>query len=356
MIKADDKILIIAPHPDDEVIACGGFIAKYHNNIDILCVSASGVKYTSNKYTAEEIAQIRMEEFYDTAKLAQVNKVYIEKIYGVPPHLNKIENAFNNYIAQFSVKDYDYILIPHKDDAHIEHRYAGNVLLKKMLELQGYKPNLKILRYEIWSPLSNANYFEDITDVVEDKKRLILNYKIRTGKNYLDKILALNKYRTLSMFFGKNDKYVEAFYLEDVDIYLKKPDIINKNTQIIPDKNICAIVDKINIQDRINKIADIYKNKRIALYGAGKLAQFICKNYDLSALNIIAVADLRFEKDIVHKFFNYKTIKPLDLIDLDCDLILISNYEYKKFYNILKNKILLYGKNKNIEIAPFINC
>ena len=65
-IKPTDKILLIAPHPDDEVIACGGFIAKYHNQIDVLCINSSGVKYKHDTLSAEEIAEMRCKEFEKT--------------------------------------------------------------------------------------------------------------------------------------------------------------------------------------------------------------------------------------------------------------------------------------------------
>ena len=88
--------------------------------------------------------------------------------------LKDIDKHFDDYLAHFNFKDYDYILVPHENDNHIEHKYIGNVLLKKMLLTQGYKDDLKILRYELWSPISKPNYYEDITDYV-DKKTLILN-------------------------------------------------------------------------------------------------------------------------------------------------------------------------------------
>ena len=64
LIKDTDRILVIAPHPDDEVIGCGGIIAKYPTQADVLCINSSGVKYDWNIETAEEIAQICCNEFY----------------------------------------------------------------------------------------------------------------------------------------------------------------------------------------------------------------------------------------------------------------------------------------------------
>ena len=355
VINPSDKILIIAPHPDDEVIACGGFISKYHNQIDILCVNASGVKYAQDKFSAEEIAQIRMDEFHNVAKIAGVNKVYVEKIWGIPPMIKDIEKRYENYKKHFNMKDYDIILAPHKLDAHIEHRYAGNTLLKRLLLEQGFKPNLKILRYELWSPLSRVNYYEDITDVIENKKKLILSYKIRTGKNYLDKILALNKYRTLSAAFGNQDKYVEAYWIENLDEYFQKADIINKETKIAKDENLLKYLKDVKAQDIIDRLANQYKNKKIVLYGAGIFTQMIFQDYDLSKLNIVAIADQRFEQERHHEFFVLNCIKPDNLIDLDCDIILISNYNFAKFYDILTQKILLFGKNTDIKIKPLIS-
>ena len=37
--KKTDKILIVSPHPDDETIGCGGLLAKYGPQCDILMLT-----------------------------------------------------------------------------------------------------------------------------------------------------------------------------------------------------------------------------------------------------------------------------------------------------------------------------
>lgn len=224
LIKENDKILIVAPHPDDEVIGCGGIIAKYHSQIDVLCINSSGVKYDWNIESAEEIAQIRCEEFYKTMKLANVNKCRITKIWGVPPMFDDINKHFDDYINQFNYKDYDFIFVPHQFDGHREHRFVGNYLIKKLLKKSGYKKNLKIVRYEVWGTIQSPNYFEDITDFAERKKELINAYESRKKSHYADKIIALNYYRALLSAFGSPNNYSEAFVVQNIKEYLGEKD------------------------------------------------------------------------------------------------------------------------------------
>ena len=353
-INPSSKILIIAPHPDDEVIACGGFIAKYHKQIDVLCVNSSGVKYEDDTKTAEEIAQIRCEEFKQVMTIANVNKFYIQKLWGAAVLINEIKSHYDDYMKNFNMSDYDFILVPHKHDNHPEHKFVGNVFLKNLLIKQGYKEYLKILRYELWSPLQNPNYFEDITNVIEKKRELILNYKIRSGKFYADRIIALNKYRTLNCNFKKPENYVEAFYAEDVANYLELPDIINKDTPLGSDhKKILEYLIQNNFQEKIDNLAKIYNGQKFVLYGAGHFAQVIFHYFDLSKWDIVAIADKRFEENREHSFFNIECIKPDDIKSIDCDAILILNKDVKMFHKIISS-MLIGTKNQNKKIVSLI--
>ena len=204
------------------MIACGGFIAKYNRQIDILCINSSGIKHEYDKLSAEEIAEVRCNEFKSVMKFAGIKNYDIIKIFGIPPMINQIEKNFKHYNSKFDFKAYDIILVSHKDDNHVEHKYVGNVLLKKCLKTSGYKKGLKIMRYELWSPMNSSNYYEDITDYINKKEELINLYASQSRSHYAERILALNKYRTLSSYFLNPEKFVEAFYVESVNEYLGK--------------------------------------------------------------------------------------------------------------------------------------
>lgn len=109
-----------------------------------------------------------------------------------------------------------------------------------------------------------------------------------------------------------------------------------------------------DVQKKIDKVAKKYKKKRIALYGAGKYSKQIFENYNLSKLNIVAVADAKFEDKKNRQFFGLNCIEPKELANFDCDVILISNYDYKKFLTILDDQILYLNKNERIEIRPLL--
>ena len=113
--------------------------------------------------------------------------------------------------------------------------------------------------------------------------------------------------------------------------------------------------EEFDAQAKIDKLAKRYKNRKIALYGAGQFATILFENYDLSKLNIVAVADIKFENpETERNFFGLNCITPDEIRDFDCNLILISNFDYNFFLRYLDDELLYRSKNAGVEIRPLI--
>ena len=219
----DAKILVIAPHPDDEVIGCGGLLNLYHKQIDVLCISSSGVAYPWDTESAEEIADLRAKEFELTMKKIGISNYYIPRIWGIPPMFQQIYGHINDYLQNFDFTSYDYIFAPHILDNHREHRYVAKYILPLLLAKSHFKENLKIVSYEIWSTLSEPNFYLDISKVIKKKQACINSYISRSRGHYALRMTALNRYRGQ---IGNSD-YAEAYRIYDINEYLplcKDPD------------------------------------------------------------------------------------------------------------------------------------
>ena len=62
------------------------------------------------------------------------------------------------------------------------------------------------------------------------------------------------------------------------------------------------------------------------------------ENYDLSKLNIVAVADIKFEDESKRDFYGYNCVTPNDLGILDYDVLLIANFDYEYFIRLSKGQ------------------
>lgn len=103
------------------------------------------------------------------------------------------------------------------------------------------------------------------------------------------------------------------------------------------------------MQRKINKLIRKYKNKKIVFYGAGQFATENLKKYDFTGLNVIAIADIKFEQLNNSEYLGYKTILPKDLVNINFDTIIILNKDSKYFTKIVKD-IISKTKNKNAKI------
>lgn len=333
-----DKILVLAALPEDVAVACGGFISKYRDKIDVLCINMN--------LSDQDSVQVHHKELCNVGEVAKVNRFHVEDF------CEPYDEHFQNCISQFNMKDYDVILVPNKDENGLERKFVSESLLKAMLEVQGCKNNLQILRYEVWTPFKNADYYEDITDYVDDKKNLILSYKTAAGANFAESILSMNKFRTFTSGLSGVATHVEAYCTDGLSAYLEKPDIINEITdKDFKNEEIEKFLAESDAQAKIDKLAKRFSGKKIAVFCADEFTRCVFKNYDLSKLNIIAIADKRFEQNRKHEFYGLNCIKPQDLKTIEADVIIISELDFIKFYDILVNSII---KDRDIEVAPLI--
>ena len=131
------KVLVFSPHPDDETIACGGYIAQSVQRgaeVKIVLVtdgnkhSLQNLRYSEFK-TATGILGVPIDNLiflnYPDGKVAQQNQIELEKIFQ-----NQIDSCHP-----------DIILYPHLSDTHKDHSTIGKIV-EKILE---QSPDKKIV-------------------------------------------------------------------------------------------------------------------------------------------------------------------------------------------------------------------
>lgn len=188
------NVLVVAPHPDDEAIGCGGSICLHvgkGNRVSVIFLSSGelGLKHLP----PDRAMRIREEEAEAAAAVLGVSQLtflrkpdyYIgdrveETALALSPVLNSIEPSL--------------IYLPHPGEWHPDHRIAAQVLSLALTKSEIAPPQL--LAYEVWTPLTEYDHFKDITEVIRRKLRAIRCYKSQLkGYRYDRAVRGLNMYR-----------------------------------------------------------------------------------------------------------------------------------------------------------------
>ena len=155
------RILIIAPHADDFLIGCGGFISKYCSNYiyDIVCLATIGSKPNTDTRLTEELNAIEI--------LTNMGVEINHKTYS-PGLDRKLYTQFESLIEyiQQTVDDHEYekIFIPYENDTHQDHRTTYEVCIAACR----YKKN--IIMYE--TP-SSINYHSNMYIELNEEQALL---------------------------------------------------------------------------------------------------------------------------------------------------------------------------------------
>jgi len=198
------RVLVIAPHPDDEVIGCGGTVRLHRqlgHTVSILYLTDGerGIKNLNPIRTAE----LRREEAVRSASHLDVPEEHLYHLHLRDGDL--INQSGTNYDFRDILQkaDPDIIYLPSFIETHRDH-YAANILLKNNLIKSS-----TICAYEVWTPLI-PNRLVNISNVVEAKKNALMEHASQLKElDYLDAAMSLNRYR--AAMYKKSSQFAEAF-------------------------------------------------------------------------------------------------------------------------------------------------
>lgn len=184
------KILIVVAHPDDEVLGCGGTIARLtREEHEVYCMFlGEGItaRYRQQEPAAEdELVQIR-HEAEQVALLLGIKEVFFQ---------NLPDNRFDDIPLLDIVKIIETLLdklqpeviyTHHGGDLNVDHRLTHQAVLTAARPIKDY-PVHKIYAFEIpssteWAfqqfePVFHPNVFMDISETLETKIRAMQLYK-----------------------------------------------------------------------------------------------------------------------------------------------------------------------------------
>ena len=210
------KIMTIAPHPDDEVIGCGGTLLKHVSKGDkVYIIYLTNGEFCLNKIKYQESCEIRKQEASKVCNRGNFQILHYSDIpsRGILENYSDLLLLVVNYILQIKP---DIIYYPHKDERDNDHSIS-NRLVKDAYIIYLNNTNQKIypmlLCYEIWTPIQNIIKLNNISEFYDMKRQLINLYRSQSKINYSEAILSLNKYRAI--LNGING-FVEGYTYESV--------------------------------------------------------------------------------------------------------------------------------------------
>lgn len=215
------SVMVIAPHPDDETLGCGGVIQRFKSeNVNVYWLIVTSIDQ-SDGYS-EEFAKNRKQEINDVSSHYKFNKVFnlnfpTSMLDTVP--FNNIVTAISGALSE--VKP-DTLFIPHYGDIHTDHRIVFDACMSSIKWFR-QKTVKKVMSYETLSETNfsnnienntfNPNTYYDISNYIDSKIKGMNIFRTEIDKHPFPR--SEDSIRSLAKIRGSESgyEYAEAFML-----------------------------------------------------------------------------------------------------------------------------------------------
>lgn len=193
------KVLVLAPHPGDEIFGIGGTLARHREQGDeiriiYLCDGRSGTKRPVTEIVRDELKKVRRAEAVAGITTLGINpgKLTFWAYRDGELTANKtVVKALTQVLVEYLPT---IIYAPHAADSHPDHVTTAQLLAKTLVTMGGELPG-EIWGYEFWQP-TFANRIVDITSVSQQKAVAMQAHASQLKcRAYDTAIDGLNRYR-----------------------------------------------------------------------------------------------------------------------------------------------------------------
>jgi len=204
------RVLVLAPHPDDEAAGPGGALMLHRQQGDPVraVVATDGIAGDPDGlYDKATYAELRREESRRGMKHLDVEDLVF---WGFPDSCvitdNDINTIAHRTIEQLEEFSPDIVYLPWEGEGNSDHRaiYCGGLRGLKQAGFAG-----RVYGYEIWNAMV-PDMILDITPVVEAKRAAMLCYESQLAYvEYMHPVFGLHAHRAL--IFNRGKGFGEAY-------------------------------------------------------------------------------------------------------------------------------------------------
>ena len=218
--RIGNKMMVFAPHPDDETLACGGIIIKkIEQRFDVYVTVMTDGRHSHDvtlglsEPSPETIAEIRAKEFSEATSILGVNPSNLT-VLGfedgkLKEHMTEAREKTVRILRDVRPSE---IYMPYRDDANEDHRTTYEIVADAVREADLHP---KMYEYSVW----NGRILDS------ELKSLVIDIHRELGR----KMEAISKYKSqISTCFPKQEKpvlseeFVNMFRSESETFYTEE--------------------------------------------------------------------------------------------------------------------------------------
>ena len=169
--------MVIAPHPDDELIGCGGLVISKKNEgaqVGVIYLTDGRSSRGWKNAPTEILNTPRYQEARNVCNSLKVDMTsYLDGISGQLKTNQILVDSVSDFIAEFKP---EVILVPFINDPHADHIESNKILARALKNTRIVLNEIKIFSYEVWS-LVPANVYYKIDKFSNQKSNELMKYK-----------------------------------------------------------------------------------------------------------------------------------------------------------------------------------
>lgn len=193
LIPTGGRAIIIAPHPDDETLGCGGLLqllAAHHREIVLIAATDGAASHPGSRlWPAERLARIRPDETRQALKLLDLHEITVIRA-GIPDanvggHTSKLSALIERHVLPG-----DTVFCPWRHDGHPDHDACAVAAIAAARSIPA-----RLVEFPVWMwhwaapgdprvPWSHARRLQLGTDLMERKQAAVNCYRSQLDVDY----------------------------------------------------------------------------------------------------------------------------------------------------------------------------